>query len=418
MENTAPSVSLWPTESPRVSDSGDRGSVEVGVKFTSSVVGEITGIRFYKSTLNTGTHRGNLWNASGERLATSIFTTETDAGWQSVTFTPAIMIEPETTYVASYFAPEGGFSVDEGYFSTSDHTNGPLTATMSGTDGANGLYRYGGQSGFPTYPSASANYWVDVIFTPEDATVLDSSAAGDGAQASPGGSTGASSSATLPTLPPVAPQRNQAELGSPDEPRQSVRAIDSANYIPDGEWFQRAYAAGFRLYVMHSTGWGTCIPWDRAEIQLKMALDAGLKVAAYTRDPRCWKGGIEAAGPYMSKLQFFALDVETGGEPVTREMVDGVAAMGIRPVIYTGIGMWHHLQGEGDFSDIPLWDASGAHVNVNGWRADFLAPPPVRYAGWNTPATMRIGVQQHMEFTLNGVNVDLNSFDASFLTVP
>jgi hypothetical protein len=132
-------------------------------------------------------------------------------------------------------------------------------------------------------------------------------------------------------------------------PNPSVKVLDSANTINDPAWFTKAYAAGFRLYVMHSTAWGTCTPWYNTMHQLQMALDAGLKIAVYTRDPNCWQGGIDAAFDPISgvdlrpKLQFFALDVETGGPVVTRAMVDGVKAKGVRPVIYTGSGMWPQM---------------------------------------------------------------------------
>lgn len=196
----------------------------------------------------------------------------------------------------------------------------------------------------------------------------------------------------------------------------SVKAIDSAGTIEDPAWFQAAYDAGFRLYVMHSTAWGTCDPWYRTELQLKMALDAGMMIAVYTRDPRCWEGGIIAAGPYQRQLQFFALDVEPGGAQVTREMVDGVKRMGVRPVIYSGAGMWpEEMQYSMAFDDVPLWDAAAGPVDYDSWEADFAAPKPERYGGWNTPLTMRIGVQQAHEYELNGIYVDLNSFDATFL---
>jgi len=198
--------------------------------------------------------------------------------------------------------------------------------------------------------------------------------------------------------------------------RPSVKAIDSANTITDPAWFQKAYDAGVRLYVMHATAWGTCEPWVNAQAQLKMALDAGLKIAIYTRDPHCWEGGILAAGRYRDMLQFFALDVETGGSPVTREMVDGVRAMGVRPVIYSGSKMWPVVMDHStEFRDLPLWDADAERLNVERWTADFEEPKPVRYGGWNTPGNMRIGVQQKFEYDLNGVKVDLNSFDATFL---
>jgi len=198
----------------------------------------------------------------------------------------------------------------------------------------------------------------------------------------------------------------------------SVKVIDSANIITDPEWFQQVYRDGFRLYVMHSTAWGTCTPWDYTQPQLKMALDAGLKIAVYTRDPNCWQAGIAAAGPYQDQLQFFALDIETEpGIAVTRAMVDGVAATGVRPVIYTGSGMWPTVQGAtaDHFADIPLWDAATTHLDYSNWQANYQTPKPVSYNGWNQPKTMRIGAQQQLEYTLRGINVDLNSFDATFL---
>ncbi len=198
----------------------------------------------------------------------------------------------------------------------------------------------------------------------------------------------------------------------------SVRAIDTTAIITDQAWFDRAYDEGFRLYVLHSTAWDTCDEWYRTVPQLQMAIDAGLKIAAYTRDPRCWKQGILATQPYVDQLQFFALDIEKKpGIPVTREMVDGVKSLGVRPVIYTGAGMWDSVQANLDknFSDVPLWDTNVGDFDYKTWTADYLQPAPVAYGGWNTPVNMRIGVQQQFEYKLNGVNVDLNSFRSSFL---
>ncbi|WP_035741325.1 hypothetical protein [Arthrobacter sp. MA-N2] len=196
----------------------------------------------------------------------------------------------------------------------------------------------------------------------------------------------------------------------------SVKVLDTTAAITDPNWFRQAYAEGFRLYVMHSTVWGTCTPWQQTQAQLKMALDAGLKIAVYTRDASCWEGGIKAAGPYVSQLQFFALDVEPGGSVVTRAMVDGVRSLGVRPVIYSGSGMWPGLMNNSSaFSDVPLWDTDTSNLDYTTWTANYLAPTPAQYGGWNTAGTMRVGVQQKFEHTLNGINVDLNSFNASFL---
>ncbi|WP_284762553.1 hypothetical protein [Arthrobacter sp. efr-133-R2A-63] len=217
--------------------------------------------------------------------------------------------------------------------------------------------------------------------------------------------------------PPAVPQPAAAPAPAVVVPQAgSVKVLDTTAAITDPDWFRQAYAEGFRLYVMHSTAWGTCTPWQQTQAQLKMALDAGLKIAVYTRDASCWENGIKAAGPYVSQLQFFALDIEPGGSLVTRAMVDGVRSLGVRPVIYSGSGMWPGLMGNSTaFSDVPLWDTDTSNLNYARWTADYLAPAPVQYGGWNTASTMRVGIQQKFEHTLNGINVDLNSFNVSFL---
>jgi len=88
----------------------------------------------------------------------------------------------------------------------------------------------------------------------------------------------------------------------------------------------------------------------------------------------------------------------------------------VRPVIYSGSGMWPGIMNNSSaFADVPLWDTNAGAVNYSGWLADTGAPAPVAYGGWNTAANPRIGVQQKFEHNLNGVLVDLNSFDAGFL---
>ncbi|MEU2052206.1 DUF4082 domain-containing protein [Streptomyces bungoensis] len=155
---------VWPASAvPGTVNGGDGSSVELGVKFRTTVAGSITGVRFYKSPVNTGTHTGSLWSASGTRLATGTFTNETASGWQQLNFSTPVAVKANTTYVASYFAPNGGYSYDGGYFSGGDAGLAPLTALKSGTDGGNGVYHYGSTSAFPSSQSSGSNYWVDVV---------------------------------------------------------------------------------------------------------------------------------------------------------------------------------------------------------------------------------------------------------------
>ena len=171
------------------------------------------------------------------------------------------------------------------------------------------------------------------------------------------------------------------------------------------QWYRDAYADGYRLMVLSTNIWGRNQPWPEAAGQLGLALDAGLMIAAYTRNPNFWRVGIEACGPHIGALQFFCLDVEIDpGVPVTHAMVDGVQSMGVRPLIYSSVGMWPLVMGnDTSFAHLPLWDA--AHGNLN----------PMPYGGWNTPENMRVGVQTTEGASFNGVEINLSTFSAGFL---
>ena len=60
-----PGDTLFDFATPAIVDSGEATPIELGVKFTSSAYGYVTGIRFYKAATNTGTHLGSLWTAAG-----------------------------------------------------------------------------------------------------------------------------------------------------------------------------------------------------------------------------------------------------------------------------------------------------------------------------------------------------------------
>jgi hypothetical protein len=159
--------SLWSSSVvPAVTSSSDGGSVELGVKFRSDQAGVVTGVRFYKGPSNTGTHVGSLWSASGALLAQATFTGESGSGWQSVSFSVPVAIAADTTYVASYHAPNGGYALNRDYFATSGFDNAPLHALRDGQQGGNGVFRYGASSVFPDQTYGSSNYWVDVLFVP------------------------------------------------------------------------------------------------------------------------------------------------------------------------------------------------------------------------------------------------------------
>lgn len=158
--------SIWSAATVPVQASvNDGSSVELGLRFETTQAGFITGIRFYKGAGNDGTHTGSLWDASGNLLATVTFTNETASGWQEADFTAPVPVQPGAVYVASYYAPNGHYAADPGYFTSNGVSSGPLVALSSPAAQGNGVYRYGSGGVMPTDSYNATNYWVDVVFT-------------------------------------------------------------------------------------------------------------------------------------------------------------------------------------------------------------------------------------------------------------
>jgi hypothetical protein len=116
--------------------------VELGLKFQASANGYITGIRFYKGTGNTGTHRATC-GAHWQPLAGCLYN-ETATGQQQAP-DRAMAITANTTYVVSYYARAGNYAVNA-------HTIHPrlpiLHCRRWWNIGGNGVMQYG-TGGFP-----------------------------------------------------------------------------------------------------------------------------------------------------------------------------------------------------------------------------------------------------------------------------
>lgn len=157
--------SIWDTTATPANPAVDDGvPLELGVKFRSDVPGYLTGLRFYKSADSTAQHTGHLWAADGTLLAEAVFTGESASGWQVVQFSPPVAIDAHTTYVASYFTPDGRFADTPDALHVAVD-NAPLHALADGAAGPNGVFRTH-TSGFPTetWTGHAPNYWVDVVF--------------------------------------------------------------------------------------------------------------------------------------------------------------------------------------------------------------------------------------------------------------
>lgn len=153
-------TALDPAVTPGMTEIADGQPVELGLKFSSTTSGTVNGIRFFKGANNAGLHTGSLWTSTGELLARTTFTDETESGWQTAELSPAVSIDADQTYVVSYHSPSGAYSADNQVFG-SPSTRGSLSVPV-----AAGVYSYGAPA-FPSSTYRDSNYYVDVTFTPD-----------------------------------------------------------------------------------------------------------------------------------------------------------------------------------------------------------------------------------------------------------
>lgn len=158
--------SILPQQKPKGATETDGKAITVGVKFRPAVAGFVTGVKFYKTKGNTGTHIGQLYSNNGTLLWSVPFASETDSGWQTVLFSQPVAVSASTTYIAAVFSPNG-FYVSTNHGFDNAVSNGLVTALASGTNGVNGVYNYGTTPRFPTLTYLNSNYWTDIIYKPK-----------------------------------------------------------------------------------------------------------------------------------------------------------------------------------------------------------------------------------------------------------
>lgn len=168
--STAPTtVSIFSASAtPTLTNLNDGNQLEVGMKFTSSVAGQVTALKFYRSPNDTGQNVLDLWTSTGTRLATATFTNTSASGWQTVPLATPVNIAANTTYVTSYHTT-GGYVATNNFF-TNAVSSGVLTAPSSASSGGNGVYRYGGSATTGIFPNSTwnaSNYYADVVFQPQ-----------------------------------------------------------------------------------------------------------------------------------------------------------------------------------------------------------------------------------------------------------
>lgn len=158
----AGTYSVLTTETPALTDTD--GPYEMGMKFTSTLPGKITAIRFHKPAGDDGTHTGRIWDAGGNELASVVFTGETASGWQTAQLGTPVTIAENTTYVVSVNSVSGYGASPAGF--VNKVSNGPLSSIAGG----NGVF--GTVGNYPQSSYGNTNYFRDIVFEYEEESAL------------------------------------------------------------------------------------------------------------------------------------------------------------------------------------------------------------------------------------------------------
>ena len=149
--------SLFTTQTPATATT-DGVDYELGTRFTSSVAGKITAIRFFKAANESGTHTGRIWSASGTQLATVVFSGESASGWQQQELAAPMENTANTEYMVTVNTGNRYSAATDGGLGA-QITSGDLKTVV----GSNG--RYGSVGVYPTNSWNNSNYFRDVVFT-------------------------------------------------------------------------------------------------------------------------------------------------------------------------------------------------------------------------------------------------------------
>ena len=146
---TVPSNTFYPDPDP----------VELALRFSSAVSGNITAIRWYKDAAHTGVVTGRVYDNNQALIYEGVF--PDGVGWVEHILPAPIPINSGEEYVVSIHTTSGYIS-SGGYF-TSPITVGNLTASTP-----NNIFLYGAGGSYPTDTWNASNYWVDVEFEAGD----------------------------------------------------------------------------------------------------------------------------------------------------------------------------------------------------------------------------------------------------------
>lgn len=130
------------------------------MRFTTTVAGKISAIRFYKRAKETELHIGKIYSSTGVLLAQVKFTNETaGAGWQKKDLATPLAIAANTEYTV---AVTTGNMI---YVATSNAMGAQIAnANIPSIAGNNGVF--GPVGAIPKQSWNNSNYFRDIVLMP------------------------------------------------------------------------------------------------------------------------------------------------------------------------------------------------------------------------------------------------------------
>lgn len=165
----AAALMFAPVGIPSVPEVNTPPSVILGLKFQVRLPGSITGVMFWKSPSDSGTHYGDLWTDTNVLLTsgTNAPAAESSGGWQTILFPTPIAVVPGVNYYAVRRSPLGYYGYDSNALTSQQiKANFIIPPTAGGIrvlPGTAGSYYPGSLS---TGGTDTNNYYVDAVFVP------------------------------------------------------------------------------------------------------------------------------------------------------------------------------------------------------------------------------------------------------------
>lgn len=150
-------ITILPTQNPTQPQTGN--NYELGIRFRSTVAGQIIAVRHWKHSNDVATHIGRIWSDAGTLLASATFTSETSSGWQEQELPVPVNVSAETFYRASVNSINGAWFTAHGFDSQIQNLN--LIAPVGA-----GVYASAGVGNFPNLTFNNTNYFRDIVFIP------------------------------------------------------------------------------------------------------------------------------------------------------------------------------------------------------------------------------------------------------------